>query len=354
MMAKGCPTAGRLGVLLGAVEDLAAERIHQPPKGETPPARRSWLGLHQLPNFICVARVVVIFVALYFIGRQHAASGTWPVVWLVVVTLAALTDRLDGFLAKRYGWTSTLGAFLDQTSDKLVTLGIFAFLTVYGAFPVWALSALVFRELFVSGLRITANELEVPIHTGQAGRFKTFVQQTAALGIFLHWATAPGWLGFTWGQWVVWGGWTTFVIVILALGRRASRAFVRVYRVTRVDAQGVRHVSYADLVLVVITLACIALPAHIAGPIVVLTITLGTGVTYAQGFGWSLRRLGAKRAGRWWVGTSVAVVASALTSVGMALTLPTSPDMTVMWTLVGAVSVVWIMLLTASAVTGRG
>lgn len=309
--------------------------------------------MHQLPNAICVLRVIVIFLALYFIGREYAAEGTWPVAWLVVVTLAALTDRLDGFLAKRYGWTSTLGAFLDQTSDKLVTLGIFAFLTVHGAFPVWALSALVFRELFVSGLRIAANEVGVPIHTGQAGRFKTFVQQTAALGIFLHWATAAGWLGFTWGQWVVWGGWALFVLIILYFGRRAVRAFVRVYRVTRVDAQGQEHVSYADLVLVVVTLACIALPAKIAGPTVVLTITLGTGVTYAQRFGWSLRRLGTQRTGRWWVGTAVALVASAATSVGMALTLPTTPDMALMWGLVGAVSAVWILLLTASAVTGR-
>jgi len=333
------------------VPDVAAEKREPHLTGEPP--RRRWLGLHQLPNAICVMRVVVIFLALYFIGREYALHSTWPVVWLVVVTLAALTDRLDGFLAKRYGWTSTLGAFLDQTSDKLVTLAIFAFLAVHGAFPVWALSALVFRELFVSGLRIAANELAVPIHTGQAGRFKTFVQQTAALGIFLHWSTAPGWLGFTWGQWLVWGGWTIFVLVILFLGRRAARAFVRVYRVTRVDAQGRAHVSYADLVLVVLTLLFIALPAKIAGPMVVLTITLGTGVTYAQSFGWSLRRLGARRAGRWWVGAAVTVVASAATSVGMALILPTSPNMTLMWGLVGAVSAVWIMLLTASAVTGR-
>ncbi len=337
-----------------AVNEGTVDRSQAPLVGDPRRARRSWVGPHQLPNFICVARVVVIFAALFFIGRQYASSGTWSVAWLVVVTLAALTDRLDGFLAKRFGWTSTLGAFLDQTSDKLVTLAIFAFLAVYGIFPVWALSALVFRELFVSGLRISANELDVPIHTGQAGRFKTFVQQTAALGIFIHWATAPGWLGFTWGQWVVWGGWLTFVIIVLALGRRASRTFVRVYRVTRVDAQGVTHVSYADLALVVVTLACIALPAQIAGPTVVLIITLGTGVTYAQGFAWSLRRIGANRAGRWWVGTLVTVVASGATALGMALTLPTSPNMVVMWGLVGAVSVVWIMLLTASAVTGRG
>ena len=333
------------------MDNTAIKQHRQPASPERP--RRSWLGLHQLPNTICIARVVVIFLALYFIGRQYASGGTWSVGWLVVVTLAALTDRLDGFLAKRYGWTSTLGAFLDQTSDKLVTLGIFAFLTVHGAFPVWALAALVFRELFVSGLRITANELGVPIHTGQAGRFKTFVQQTAALGIFLHWATAAGWLGFTWGQWVIWGGWLVFVLLMAGLGRRAGRHFLGVYRVVRVDTQGREHVSHADLVLVVVTLACIALPARIAGPTVVLTITLGTGVTYAQGFMWSLRRIGARRAGRWWVGTGVTVLASAATSVGMALTLPASPDMSQMWILVGAISAVWIVLLTASAVTGR-
>lgn len=309
------------------------------------------MGLHQLPNTICVARVAVVFTALYFIGLQYAESRTWSVVWLVTVTLAALTDRLDGFLAKRYGWTSALGAFLDQTSDKLVTLALFAFLTVYGAFPVWALAAVVFRELFVSGLRVAANELGVPIPTGQAGRFKTFVQQTAALGIFLSWATAAGWFGRTWGQWVVWGGWLIFALIMVALGRRGVRAFHRVYQLRWTDAQGRERTSYADLVLVVVTLLLIPIPARYAGPCVVLTITLGTGVTYALGFLRSLYRRQPSSA--WWSGPALAIVASALTSVGLVMALPSSPNMPRMWLLVGAVSGVWIMLLAASAVTGR-
>jgi len=313
-------------------------------------ARRSWIGLHQLPNAICVARVVVVFAGLYSLGRQYQQDGTWSAPWLVAMVIAALTDRLDGFLAKRYGWVSTLGAFLDQISDKLVTLGLFAFLTIHGAFHAWALGAIVLRELFVSALRIEANEVRVPIHTGQAGRFKTFVQQVAALFVFLHWAFPDvGWMGFSVAQWIVWAGWAVFVLIVLGYGRRAARAFVRVYTIRRVDAAGREHRSFVDLALVVLTLALIPTPAAFAGTATVVLITLGTGWTYFTGFCWSARAQGKP----WRYGSLVALFGAGVVTVGLVLLLRASPTYPVMWLLIAAVSVLWIVLLVVSWYTGR-
>ena len=322
---------------------------------------------HQIPNSICVLRVVVVFAAIYFIGQQHAEAGTWSVGWLVALTLAALTDRLDGFLAKRYGWTSELGAFLDQTSDKLVTLAVFGALVVFGAFPLLGLVAVVFRELFVSGLRIASNRLSVPIRTGEAGRFKTFVQQSAALFIFLCWASAPGWRGIVWGQWLVWAGWGLFVMVMIGFGKRGVRAFVRVYSNRRVDVgdpTGREHVSYADLALVVATLLAIPLPHKIAGPVVVLTITLGTGITYFSAFLWGVRQRRYARSvaspssssavvPRGWPGPLLVLAMSAVTCAGMALLLGDRAGLGTLWMVIGAISVLWVVLLAASAMTGR-
>lgn len=317
-------------------------------RGGTP--RRPWLGLHQLPNTICIVRVIVVYFALYQIGTQYEREGRWALGWLAAIIVAALTDRLDGFLAKRYGWTSALGAFLDQISDKLVTLGIFAFLAMHGAFPAISLGALVLRELFVSALRVSANRVGVPIRTGQAGRFKTFTQQVASLFIFLHFAFPAPWLaGFTMAQWMLWAGWLVFVAIVLGFGMRAVRAFRRVYTVERVDAAGRTHRSYADLVLVVLTLALIPLPAAVGGSVVVLLITLGTGVTYTWSFVWGAR---VKRV-PWRLATVFTLAASALVSSGLVLVLKAEPRLNTLWLLVAGVSFLWVVLLAASAKTAR-
>ena len=80
------------------------------------PVRRSAVGLHQIPNTLCVTRVILVFASLYFISEIHRTEGRWSVLWLCVISAAALTDRLDGFLAKRFGWTSAVGAYLDHIS----------------------------------------------------------------------------------------------------------------------------------------------------------------------------------------------------------------------------------------------
>ncbi len=316
---------------------------------------RPLVGLHQLPNTICVLRVAVIFAGLYALGQQYQRDGTWNLTWLGAMVVAALTDRLDGFLAKRYGWTSTLGAFLDQISDKLVTLGIYAFLAIHGAFHLLALGAIVLRELYVSALRISANEVSVPIRTGQAGRFKTFVQQVAALFIFLHWAFPKvTWHGYTVSQWVVWSGFAVFLLIALAYGRRTVRTFVRVYTLVRTDAQGREHKSYVDLALVVLTLAAIPVSALVLtrggwyGTLPVLTITLGTGWTYLAGF-----RFGARTAGVRWRWPALFALASSLTvTAGLVLVLEAAPTYGFFWLMVGGVSLLWTVLLVASWYTG--
>jgi CDP-diacylglycerol--glycerol-3-phosphate 3-phosphatidyltransferase len=312
--------------------------------------RRRWFGLHQLPNTICVVRVAVVYFSLYQIGTQYERDGRWALGWLVAIILAALTDRLDGFLAKRYGWTSAIGAFLDQISDKLVTLGIFAFLAMHGAFHALALGALVLRELYVSALRVGANRVGVAIRTGQAGRFKTFTQHVASLFIFLHWAfPAPWFAGQTFSQWMVWAGWLVFVAIVLGYGSRAVRAFVRVYTVERLDASGKAHRSRADLFIVVLSLALIPLPASYGGTVVVLLITLGTGVTYTWSFIWGARVRGAP-----WLGSLVfTFLVSALVSAGLVLVLRAEPHLDTLWLLVAGVSSLWVLLLAASAKTER-
>lgn len=314
-----------------------------------PPPARGLFGLHQLPNLICVLRVVAVFWALAALGELHRTEGEWSAAAIAVIVVAALTDRLDGFLAKRYGWSSALGAVLDQISDKLVTLALFSFLVVFGAFPAWALALLVLRELFVTCLRIAANLERIAIRTSQAGRFKTFTQQVAVLLIFLHWAYPAAALGpFTLAQCLLWGGWLAFWAIMLALGRRGFAAFQRIYTAERVDPRsGETSRARADLVLVYLTIAAMALPLDIAGWAVVLVITLGTGVTYFEAYLWA-RRSAERRTAAGTRNVALSFLASTVLSVGLAVALVRWPSLPVMWTLIAALSVLWTVLLSVS------
>jgi len=85
--------------------------------------------MRHLPNLICLLRIALIWPIL-----AALAAGDYPRT-LVLLFLAAVSDGLDGYLAKRFGWTSELGKFLDPIADKLLLISIFLVATWYGLIP---------------------------------------------------------------------------------------------------------------------------------------------------------------------------------------------------------------------------
>jgi len=69
---------------------------------------------------------------------------------LLVFGFAAATDGLDGFLAKRYGWTSELGKILDPLADKILLVGVFIILAALGRVPVWLACVAVARDIVIT------------------------------------------------------------------------------------------------------------------------------------------------------------------------------------------------------------
>ncbi len=67
----------------------------------------------------------------------------------VLFVIAGISDGVDGFLAKRYGWTTELGAYLDPLADKLLIVSIFVALGVKGALPSWLVIAVVSRDILI-------------------------------------------------------------------------------------------------------------------------------------------------------------------------------------------------------------
>jgi len=70
---------------------------------------------------------------------------------LGLFVVAGVSDGLDGFLAKRYGWTSRIGGLLDPLADKFLLMSCFVTLGVIGLIPVWLVAAVVTRDLVILG-----------------------------------------------------------------------------------------------------------------------------------------------------------------------------------------------------------
>ena len=85
-----------------------------------------------LPNALCVLRIILIgpIAALLLQGRLSLA--------LLVFAFAALTDVLDGYLAKRFSWQTELGKRLDPLADKLLLVTVFVVVALLGKAPVWS------------------------------------------------------------------------------------------------------------------------------------------------------------------------------------------------------------------------
>jgi CDP-diacylglycerol--glycerol-3-phosphate 3-phosphatidyltransferase len=100
---------------------------------------------------------------------------------LVVFLFAALTDWLDGWLARKFGQVSEFGKFMDALSDKVLTLGMFIGLLVLDEIARWALFPILLilsREFLITGLRLVAAGRGKTLAAEKIGKLKTVIQLT--------------------------------------------------------------------------------------------------------------------------------------------------------------------------------
>ena len=96
-----------------------------------------------LPNIITLGRVILVPLVFWLLvtGQTQAAFFAFIV--------AGISDGVDGYLAKTYGWATELGAYLDPLADKLLIVSIFLALGVGGALPLWLVIAVVSRDILI-------------------------------------------------------------------------------------------------------------------------------------------------------------------------------------------------------------
>ncbi len=103
------------------------------------------MNLSWLPNAICVARILLVApIASVLVRGDHELA-------LVLFAIAAVSDVVDGWLAKTFGWQSELGKALDPVADKLLLVTVFLTLAVLGLAPAWLAATAVLRDLVIAG-----------------------------------------------------------------------------------------------------------------------------------------------------------------------------------------------------------
>ena len=129
-----------------------------------------------LPNLLTYARIAAVpVVVACLLGEGHG----WRWLALALYIAAALTDYVDGYLARAWGQQSPLGRMLDPIADKLLVascLLAFAATGILEGISFWAAIVILCREILVSGLREFLAELRVSVPVTRLAKWKTFAQ----------------------------------------------------------------------------------------------------------------------------------------------------------------------------------
>jgi cardiolipin synthase len=158
---------------------MARPSLHPVERSGQPAAQPSLAQLLKTPNLLTLCRLFLIPVFLALLSKHRFTYA------LYLFILAAITDSLDGTVARWSGMRTELGAFLDPFADKLLLLSSFVVLTIDGVIPGWILSVVLVRDVvivfgyfmisFFTGERM-------PVRPSYVGKTSTVMQLACIIG----------------------------------------------------------------------------------------------------------------------------------------------------------------------------
>lgn len=158
-----------------------------------------------LPNSITIFRILLIPVFMAFLlgtvpfGADRArAEELGALLAAGIFVLAAATDSLDGYFARRRRQVTVLGAFLDPLADKLLVSAALLALIELHKISAWVAMVIIAREFAVSGLRMVAAAEDVIIPASRLGKAKTASQMAAILAVILEPGYSIGGRALSW------------------------------------------------------------------------------------------------------------------------------------------------------------
>lgn len=163
--------------------------------------------MFNLPNTITLIRIVLVVVFALALAVDSVApfdNGASPMEkmayegwWFIPVTIGncialwafvagAISDFLDGYLARKYNLITNFGKLIDPLADKILVSAAFIYLTYVGMCPFWVTILIIFREFLVTGLRQLAVENGVVMAADRSGKWKTGMQLAYCIACLVH------------------------------------------------------------------------------------------------------------------------------------------------------------------------
>lgn len=135
-----------------------------------------------LPNLLTLSRIPLMLLIIWLLYPEANSIFPWSKSLAFILFLfAALTDWMDGWLARKFSQVSDFGKFMDALADKVLTLGMFTGLLGLGILPKWSLFPILLilsRELLVTGIRLVAAGKGKTLAAEKIGKLKTVIQLT--------------------------------------------------------------------------------------------------------------------------------------------------------------------------------
>ncbi|MEM8932002.1 MAG: CDP-diacylglycerol--glycerol-3-phosphate 3-phosphatidyltransferase [Acidobacteriota bacterium] len=158
-----------------------------------------------LPNLLTCFRILLVPILVVVLLTKFEGKD---LVGLGVFLLAAVTDFLDGWIARRWGLITRLGKLLDPAADKILTSAAFISLVEMGRISSWIVVVIIAREFAVSTLRSVAATESVVIAAAWSGKVKTVTQMVAISLLIIQPQL---------GEWAVLGTWAVWAALAMAI-----------------------------------------------------------------------------------------------------------------------------------------
>ncbi len=184
-----------------------------------------------LPNLLTLLRILLVPVVVVALTTEVEYGSA---IAAVVFVVAALTDGLDGYIARSRQAVTTFGKVMDPIADKLLIIAALMALVSLDRVAAWVAMLIIARELAVSGLRIAASQQGAVIPASRLGKVKTLTQSLAVLALI----AAPD-VGAVWVQGLVW----TMLVATVISGADYFMSFRR-----RVDEHAGERAATVDRV----------------------------------------------------------------------------------------------------------
>jgi len=140
-------------------------------------------AIFNLPNTITMLRIGVIPVLF---GLLFSPGPAMSLVITILFIGAALTDLLDGYIARRFEIVTTMGNFLDPIADKLIVNTAMILMIPIGRIPAWIVAVIIIRDFAVDGIRNIASSEGMVIQASPLGKRKTLCQIFAVSALMIH------------------------------------------------------------------------------------------------------------------------------------------------------------------------